>query len=374
METIKGFKDYVGKEAEKKVLIREIIRNVFERYGFNPVETPIIESEKFVKGDNSNDEAVSDIFRLKDKGKRELALRYEFTFQLKRLMRNQKMPFKRYQIGSVFRDEPVKGNRLRQFTQCDADIVGSTIKDEAENFAMAQDILKALKIESVVYFNNRKLLNEILESMKIKKKEEVIRELDKWDKLPAKTIKENLARFGAEDLLSVVKKGREFFEQFESYNEVKELESYCRAFGVQIVFAPFLARGLSYYNGTIFEVKSKKMKETIIAGGSFMFNGVQATGISFGLERLCAVTNMVVDLEKYLIVSLNEDRKAIQLAQKLRKQSKIVSIFYGKPSKALEFANSYGIKKVIFVGSKEVKVKRFRIKNLDTGRESLLKI
>ena len=125
-DIVKGFKDFTGEEAEKRASIRKILIEVFENYGFEAAETPLIEYAEFVRGENINDEVVSDIFRLKDRGGRNLALRYEFTFQLKRLMKNKKLPFKRYQIGEVFRDEPVSVNRLRQFTQCDVDVVGST--------------------------------------------------------------------------------------------------------------------------------------------------------------------------------------------------------------------------------------------------------
>ena len=145
-ELAKGFKDYSEKEAEKRKKILKILEDVFEKYNFGKVETPIIEYEEFVKGENKEDEAISDIFKLKDKGKRNLALRYEFTFQLKRIAKNKKLPFKRYQIGPVFRDEPVQGNRVRQFTQCDIDIIGSTVKDEAEILAITKEILDKLKI------------------------------------------------------------------------------------------------------------------------------------------------------------------------------------------------------------------------------------
>jgi len=128
IETVKGFKDFTGEEAEKREEIRKILVECFENYGFEPAETPIVEYKEFVKGENVTDEAVSDIFKLQDKGKRDLALRYEFTFQLKRLMLGRKLPYKRYSIGPVFRDEPVSGNRMRQFTQCDVDIVGAETK------------------------------------------------------------------------------------------------------------------------------------------------------------------------------------------------------------------------------------------------------
>src|SRR3990167_8488230 len=152
-EPVKGFRDFAGKEAKKLSEIQKILVTIFERYGFEPSETPIIEYEEFVKGDNKEDEAVSDIFKLKDKGERELALRYEFTFQLKRIANNKKLPYKRYQLGEVFRDEPVSSNRFRQFTQCDVDTIGSTIKDEAEVLALSSELLTKLGIKPIILIN-----------------------------------------------------------------------------------------------------------------------------------------------------------------------------------------------------------------------------
>ena len=374
-ELVKGFKDYSGEEAEKRAIIKRIIIDTFEKYGFRPAETPVVEYESFVKGDNEKDEAVSDIFRLKDKGKRKLALRYEFTFQLKRLMKNQKLPYKRYQIGPVFRDEPITANRFRQFIQCDADVIGSTIRDEAEILTLSVNILNNIGIKPVVLINNRKLLNEILDDMGIKEKDkqQVLRELDKFDKLPEKEIKKRLKKYKADNIINSFKKGEKFFNQFKSYKEIIGLMSYCRAFGIKVLFAPTIVRGLSYYNGSVFEIKAKGIKDSIVGGGSYMFDNVQSTGISFGLDRIAALINIKEKKDKFLVVSLNQDREAIRVAQKLRKQGKIVSLFYGKPSKALEYANSYKINKVVFVGSKELKKKLFKIKDMKTGKEKKLK-
>ncbi len=374
-ETVKGFRDFTGKEAEKRAFVKEVIRRTFEKYNFEQVETPIIEYEDFVKSGNADDEAVSDVFKLQDKGKRNLALRYEFTFQLKRIANNKKLPYKRFQIGPVFRDEPVSGNRLRQFTQCDVDIVGSSVKDDAEILAITSEILNNLKIENTIYVGNRELLNQILEAQGIKKnKEQILREVDKLDKLSEKEVASNLKKYNVESILKVLKKDESYFKKFEAYKDVEELKRYCRYFGVKVVFQPSLVRGLSYYNKNVFEVKTKGLKETICGGGSYLIEGIQATGISFGLERLQLITKMLVNIEKILIVSLNEDKKAIEVSQQLRKQGKNVSVFYGKPSKALEYANSYGIKKVIFVGKKEVEKKKFMIKNMQTGRQKLIVI
>ncbi|HJZ18844.1 MAG TPA: ATP phosphoribosyltransferase regulatory subunit [Candidatus Nanoarchaeia archaeon] len=375
-EPVKGFRDFAGKEAKKLSEIQKILVTIFERYGFEPSETPIIEYEDFVKGENKEDEAVSDIFKLKDKGKRNLALRYEFTFQLKRLMQNKKLPYKRFQIGPVFRDEPTKENRLRQFTQADVDVVNSSIKDEAEILSLSNDVLKNLGIEPIILFNNRKLLDEILDDLKIKEKyrNQVLREIDKFGKIPESEIAENLKKFGAEKFFDSVKQGEEYFNKFESYKEVIGLIEYCRAYGLKIFFSPTVIRGLSYYNGSVFEIKTKGIRETLVGGGSYKFNNVQCTGISFGLERISAIAKLKKEDEKFLVISLNQDRKSIALAQQLRRKGKVVSLFYGKPSKALEYANAYGFGKVIFVGGKEVKLRRFRVKIMKTGKEIVLKI
>src|SRR3989344_195166 len=349
---VKGFRDYDGNEAEDREFLRALIVGTFEKYGFEPAETPIIEYEEFVRGDNEKDEAGSDIFRLKDKGERNLALRYEFTFQLKRLMQNKKLPYKRYQIGPVFRDEPVSSERFRQFIQCDIDTIGSTIKDEAEILAAFNELFIKAGIEPIILVNNRKLLNQILEdnSIKEKDKEQVLREVDKIDKLPETEVRQNLKKLNAENVLNSFKKGEKYFSQFESYKEVIGLIEYCKSYGVKVLFSPNIVRGLSYYNG------------------------IQSTGISFSLERLEVVSRLKLKKDKWLIVSLEQDVAAIKLAQRLRSKGKIVSLYYGKPSKALEFANSYNYNKAIFVGAKEIKVKKFKVKLMSTGKESVLKI
>lgn len=369
IETIKGFRDI--ENASNRIAIRNIIEEVFKRYNFIPVETPVIESEEFVRGDNTNDEAVSDVFKLKDRGNRPLALRYEFTFQLKRLSLNKKLPYKRYQIGYVFRDEPTGGNRWKQFTQCDIDVVGSNIKEEAEILSMAKEIFSKLGIKININVNNRKLLNEILDKEGIKQKAEVIREIDKMDKLSNEEIKANLKKYKAEKILEVFNQKENFFEKYESYKEIAELKKECRDFDVEINFVPFLARGLSYYNGSIFEIKSD-IKETISAGGSYLVNGNQSTGISFGLDRLELLAKLKENNNKTLVISIGQDKKARELASSLREKNIPCSIMYGKVSKALEYANSYAMPFVIFVGEEEIKSKKFLVRNMVSGKEEKL--
>ena len=150
-------------------------------------------------------------------------------------------------------------------------------------------------------------------------------------------------------------------------------------YGVEIVFSPTLVRGLSYYKGNVFEIKVKDMGETLVGGGTYNFNNVQCTGLALGLERISKLSKIKTEKEKILIVSLSKDKESIKIAEKLRNKkmsnnNKMISIYYGKPSKALEYANSYNFNKVVFVGEKEIKSKKFKIKDMKTGKESLLKL
>jgi len=302
-----------------------------------------------------------------------LALRYEFTFQLKRISLNKKLPYKRYQIGNVFRDEPIAGNRWRQFTQCDCDIVGSSLKDEAEILKLVSEIMNKLKIKFTINVNSRKLLNEILDELNVRNRDLVIKEIDKMDKLDEKEIRENLKKYNAEKALDIFKKPEKYFEKYKSYSEIKELKKICSLYGVKINFLPFLARGLSYYNGSVFEIKGE-MKETIAAGGSYLVNEIQSTGISFGLDRLELISKININNKKVLVISLGEDKVAEDLCDKIRKCNIGCSIMFGKISKALEYANSYGINYVIFVGEEEVKKNKYKLKNMVSGKESLLSL
>ena len=247
IQAVKGFKDFVAEDAIKRLKVKKIIQKQFELYGFGPAETPTIEFEEFVKGKNADDDAVRDVFKLTDRGGRKLALRYEFTFQLKRLARNQKLPYKRFQIGNVFRDEPVRTGRLREFTQCDADIVGSSIKDEAECLKIGKNVFDKLNIPVKICVNNRKLINEILvsENIEEKNREQAIRELDKLDKLSKKEVADNLKKINAEKLIKVFTEKEKFFEKYSFYKEIKEIKKLCKLYGFDIEFRPFLARGLS---------------------------------------------------------------------------------------------------------------------------------
>lgn len=386
IETVKGFRDILFPESMKRRKIRETVEKNFKLFGFMPVETPTIEYEELAKGDNEKDSAVSERFKLKDRGERELALRYEFTFQLKRLFKenpNIKLPLRKYSIGNVFRDEPITKDRYREFIQMDADIIGDeSINADIECIALAGKICEELGLECEVKINNRKLLNSIFERLLIKDKENVSREIDKLGKLTEKEIKTNLKKILNEkqinDLFKILSKYIDYFvkEKFEGASEVQRLLELGKSYSLNIIFSPFLIRGFSYYTGNIFEGYSDKIKGSIFAGGRYddlvgryVNRKIPAVGISFG--RIIDYPDIQFDNTKLLIISIGQEKKAIELMNELRTDG-ISCIMMEKISKALEYANSYSIPYVIFLGENEVKSKKLKLRDMSTGKEKLI--
>ena len=182
----KGTKDVNVEERIQINRIIKIITEVFEKYGFNHLQTTTLEkyetlSAKYTGGS----EILKETFKLKDQGKRNLGLRYDLTVPLARYVAmnpNLKMPFKRYELGQVFRDGPIKTGRYREFTQLDADTVGSSsMLADAELLAIASEVFSRLGLKFIIRVNNRKILDAILESFNIPldKKESVILSIDK---------------------------------------------------------------------------------------------------------------------------------------------------------------------------------------------------
>tara|TARA_Y100000310_G_scaffold343285_1_gene450180 strand:+ start:653 stop:1891 length:1239 start_codon:yes stop_codon:yes gene_type:complete len=397
IDNVKGFKDYLPKEAQLREKIVETAKKFYKLYGFLPLETPIIEYDEIMRSEalsNGEDEAVADRFRLKDRGGRNLGLRYEFTFQLAKLFKinpNIKLPFKRYQIGPNFRDEPIRAGRTRQFTQCDLDIIGdSSINADAECLAAVSDILKELKITgATIQINNRKLLNAIIESVQIKQSTQVLREIDKLEKIGMDAVRQNLKRYASVNqiltLFKLLEKPLSFFEQnsFDGASELRKLLDLCKTYKIKAQFTPNMVRGFAYYTGSIFEIVIGKT--SIVAGGRydnsvgrFINRKIPAVGVSFSLEALIGLCNEQLStlktdpFVKTLIVSINQDSEAIELAKKLRKSNVSTSLAFGQPGKQLEYANSLEIPYVIFIGEKEASAKKVKLKDMKSGSEKLL--
>ncbi len=396
-DTVKGFEDYLPPKSLLRKKIMQVAEKNFKNFGFLPIETPIIEYEELLKGDtlpNQEDEAVRDRFKLQDRAGRKLGLRYEFTFQLARIFSqnpNIKLPFKRYQIGTNFRDEPIRQGRTRQFTQCDVDIIGdSSIEAEVECAAVMTDIFKELGIKNVVIeINNRKLMNSILESVKIEDKQQAFRELDKLSKLGEDEVKANLRKIASPNqivtLFKLLDKDLKFYKEnaFEGAEELEELIEVCDNYKIKVKYNPTLMRGFAYYTGNIFEVLSKN-GSAILAGGRYdslvgKYSGknLPAVGFSFSIESLMGLCpeleNLTLDAwTKAIIIQFNEPKAAINLANKLRKENISCIINEGKPSQALDYANYYDIPYAIFLGENEIEKKKFTLKDLDKGEEKLV--
>jgi histidyl-tRNA synthetase len=365
-ENVKGFQDYLPQESQKREKIKEIVSTIYKKYGFQPIETPLIEYEELmrVNPNEEEDEAVSDRFRLKDRGGRNLGLRYEFTFQLARILKqnpNLKMPFKRFQIGDNFRDEPLRVGRTRQFTQCDIDILGDpTTYADAECLAVISEISKQLGIRVEITINNRKLTESIITSCQIQNKKQVLREIDKLEKIGEDEVKVNLRKYAESNqiiaLFKLLEKDLPFFKEnlFDGAEELLQLVETAKTFGVTSVFKPSLVRGFSYYTGNVFEVIKSGTKTAIMGGGrydktvgKYLSREIPAVGISFSLEALMGICKAEIDVKikteapaSAVIISISQDKEAIKLAQKIRDADISCITWFDKVGRALEYASS----------------------------------
>ena len=408
METLlpRGIRDY---GPEEKILRDEIIGNIkriFELYGYAPLETPIIEryevlSAKYAGGA----EILKETFRLKDHGNRELGLRYDLTVPLARyLAMNQitKMPFKRYQIGEIFRDGPIKSGRTRQFTQCDADVVGiKTVYADAECIRMALSIFKALKIDAYIEVNSRVLLDAILEKLDVEneKRLDCILILDKLKKIGINNVCNDLRLLGLKDRL--IKKLLEFVsikgnndEKLKRLKEVSGIDQIRELLSIvkdkKVIFNPSLSRGLGYYTGIVFEafLEDESIISCSIAGGgrydtmirNFINNRQEypAVGISFGIEPIIEIMKNRPNLKKTTvsayIIPINTIKDSMKIADEFRKNSINIDIdMNGKSiSKNLDYADKLRIPYAIIIGEDELKKKKLKLKDMRSGKEKLM--
>ncbi|MBI2598725.1 histidine--tRNA ligase [Candidatus Curtissbacteria bacterium] len=297
--TPKGFRDILPDAAGVRRQVINQIADVLEKEGFEPIETPTIEFAETLTGKYGEEEKL--IYKFTDRGERELALRYDLTVPLARfiasnqqLMRNG--PFRRYQIGQVFRGENPQHGRYREFTQFDFDTVGSdSLEEDAKIIATAIKAVRSLGLTSAsMAINHRNYFKDVPPA--------VVRAWDKYHKVGEVGVIEELVSGGmpkeearkSVDLLNRPGKSDEF-EQLRSKLESHELE-----FGKHFFFDRTLARGLDYYTGNIFELKptGKPGELSIGAGGRYdnligMFAGKQipAVGFSFGIDRLIESLN-----------------------------------------------------------------------------------
>lgn len=411
LQTARGVRDFLPKEAIAKQSMIDKLRKIFELYGFSPAETPILERyETLASKYAGGAEILKETFKFKDQGNRDLGLRYDLTVPLCRLigMNPQiKIPFKRYQIGPVFRDGPVSLGRYREFYQCDVDIIGcKSMLADAELLALTKDVFKELKLKVKIRVNNVKILNAILNYAGIKEnKDSVLLTLDKLNKAGLNVVKselkqKNISENQIKKLLelidlkgtndSKVKKLKSLLKDQSGLNEIEELSNYCNLLKVNFELNLWLARGLSYYTGTIFEIilTESKLKSSVAGGGrydkiigSFLQSNQEypAVGISFGVDRIYDVISKEFTKQtvtQILVIPIGTLNKSIQIIQKLRNEGvkAEIDLLERGISKNLNYANSLNIPFVIIIGEKELKAKKIKLKDMKSGKEQLLTI
>lgn len=414
LQLAKGVKDFPPKEKILKNQVVDTFQETFELYGFTPLETPIIEryenlAAKFAAGEDSD--ALKEIFKLKDQGNRDLGLRFDLTIPLARFVAMNptlKLPFKRYEIGLVFRDGPVRLGRVRQFWQCDVDTIGVRSNlAEAELLAVADTVFKKLSLPVVIKVNNRKILNGILEQAGIKKKEDAIITIDKLEKIGSQGVTAELIEKGYKkeqitDLFSLIKEDITLLNLKKKLNnevgqegitEMEELFTYLKTMKVSSVkFDVSLARGLAYYTGTVFEVFAKKgpITSSLAGGGrwdnmigNFIGGGreVPAVGIAFGLVPIMESLKVKQKLEqktlaRVYVVPINTIKDSLKVTQELRKNGIPADFSFGRKgvSKNLQYADALGIPYAIILGEKELKQKKVLLRNMSSGAEQLLSL
>ena len=407
----KGTRDFKPEEMITMNKIVSTLKEIFEVYGYSPLETPSFErfdilSSKYAGGA----EIMKETFKFRDQGKRDLALRYDLTVPMCRFVGmnpNIKMPFKRYQTGEVFRDGPVESARYRQFTQCDVDIVGcNDMSADAEIIALTDKAFKKLGFDFIIKVNNRKLLNDILKYCKVSenKAEDVILSIDKLEKFGLETVKKelkekNINQKTTNEILKIINiegsnkeklnKLKKIFKNSDGLNEISDLLDYLKILNINAELDPSLARGLSYYTGTVIEVilKNSKVKSSVCGGGrydkmigDFLGKGdYPAVGISFGLDRIYDAYIEKNKEEKktvtqVYIIPINTFKDSLKIAEELRNEGVKVDIdLAGKgPSKNLKYANSLNIPYVLFIGEEELKQNKVKLKDMNTGKERLV--
>lgn len=419
--TLSGFKDRLPKEALAKAHLLSKVSSVFMNFGFVPIETPHLEyAEVLVK--QGSEEIQKELYRFKDHGDRDVALRFDLTVPLARFVSQYKnevdLPFKRFAIGNVFRGERAQRGRYREFTQCDFDFIGSdSISCDAEILQVIYASLVGLGIdEFTIWLNHRKILNGICEHCGIVGEQNVnatLRIIDKLDKIGKEAVstelqKElNLSSNQADSLLeytSIKQQGdsESFFKQIsfmEEWNDntkegIKDLKAlYAVLEPLQMDRDTYrvnfsIARGLGYYTGIVYETTLNALKSigSVCSGGrydnltrTFSKDKMSGVGASIGIDRLLAALEELNLLDKKatsaraLIVCMDcaYFGYAHFLAESFRRSKVPIEVYpeVSKLKKQFGYANAKGHEFVIVIGESEFNSKTLTLKNMTSGMQ-----
>ena len=412
----RGMRDFLPEDVRKREYVIGVIKGVYERYGFEPLETPAAENIETLMG-KYGEEGNQLIFKILKRGVHEgtgeadLALRYDLTVPLARVVAEyrDKLPkyFKRYQIQPVWRaDRPARG-RYREFYQCDVDVLGSrSMIVEAEIISASSEALRQLGFaDFVVRLNHRKVLTGILDAAgipaekhgtalialdKLDKigREGVLREFEEREVLTGEAATELLQLFETKDLAPLEQFIGQHAVGLEGIKDLREIMSYVPS-GIEL--DPSLARGLSYYTGAIMEIQVKDLAGSLGGGGRYdnlvgMFRGqdIPACGFSLGLERIIVVmternmfpVNLVRSPADVMVAIWGEAAQdALTLASELRAADLRVDVYPDtgvKLGTQISYASKRGVPFVAFIGEDERDKGLVVLKNLNTGAQEIL--
>ncbi|MBT3941086.1 histidine--tRNA ligase [Candidatus Woesearchaeota archaeon] len=389
VETPKGMQDYLPEDQIVRQELIDTIKKIFEKYGFAPIETPTLEMLSTLTAKGAGGDSVGkEIFKLTDRAGRKLGMRFDFTVPMCRFFASNQipMPFKRYQIGNVFREE--FGNRNREFIQCDVDVIGSSsLLADAEYFAIAQEFFDKIGLKIVIKVNSRKFIDKIMTAAKIPqdKRMPLILIIDKLDKLGETAVVAEARKLGV-DARAVLKalKG-------DVPKDVAEALKYAKAMGVRDAkFVPTLARGLDYYTGLIWEIylQSRPNKLSVASGGRFdnlvnMFcaRDVPATGMSFGITRVYDAlkekqTDVRKTVTKVYVIPIETELESAEIAKHLREEgvNTDIALMDRSISKNLQYVDKMKIPYALIVGKEELKQGKVKLKDMKSGKEWLTDI
>jgi histidyl-tRNA synthetase len=405
----KGVRDF---SPEEKILRDKVVKAIteqFERYGFNPLETPLLErydvlSAKYAGGA----EILKETFRLTDQGERELGLRYDLTVPFARYVAmhpNVKLPFKRYEIGRVYRDGPIKLGRYREFYQCDGDIVGAnTAAADAQCIQLGRAVFHALNMETHTDINHIGLLKHMLraDGANDERLNETITILDKLKKIGEDGVTKELETAGIPTacvrriiaIAQLATNDERVSAIREAYGDIPELTRVVQVLALapdpKVVFDPSLSRGLSYYTGIVYEsfMDESAVTSSISSGGRYdrmigEFIGrpddFPAVGVSFGLEPITEALKLLahetqLTVVRVYIIPIKTPVESNALVQELRACgiNADMDIMDRGISKNLDYANQLAIPYVVFVGKKELDQGVYKLKDMRSGEEKLL--
>lgn len=386
---LKGFRDFLPHDARKRQYAIDIIRRTFELYGFEPLETPAIEYLDIFSGAIGEGEQL--FYKFTDPGGRKVALRYDQTIPASRVIAQYpekiKLPFKRYQIQTVWRAEKPQKGRYREFLQCDADIFGVDERTaDAETVALTIDIYKNLGFKKpIAIINDRDLFEGI--------PYEAIIAIDKLNKIGEGEVVKELVKKGftvdkAKNLLNRVKNNKptgNLKKIFEFLNNYGMKENYN--------FTPTLARSFSYSNGTIWEIVVEEFSAGSLAGcerfdsvvSRFSPRRVPGVGFAIGFDRtILAMEELdlfppLVTNAKALVTVFNQDLLAYsQKIVHILRQNKINSDLYPDPNvkleKQMKYANHNQIPFVIIAGPDEVKNEEVTLRDMQTKQQKKIRL